>query len=264
MIMYSRRQFIAASALTAGGLLLGCSDSTGPYEMPVEPGRRLSSRPMPNTSLARQGLQPLGLGASRDGLIYIPAAAQKGPVPLIVLLHGAGGSADNWFGSYGDRAEAAGMALVAPESRGRTWGLFYGARGYEGADAGDVAFIDQAFASICDRCPIDPSRVYIAGFSDGASYALSVGLTNGDIFKRVIAFSPGVLTGVDRHGTPEVMISHGSQDEVIHVQNGGALITQLLRDNGYDVYYGEFAGGHEVPSQVSDEAFSWLDRTLPE
>ena len=46
----------------------------------------------------------------------------------------------------------------------------------------DIAFIDRALAQIFNRNAIDPSKVAIAGFSDGASYALSVGLTNGDLF----------------------------------------------------------------------------------
>ena len=39
---------------------------------------------------------------------------------------------------------------------------------------------------------IDPSRIAMAGFSDGASYSLSVGLANGDLFSAVFGFSPGL------------------------------------------------------------------------
>jgi predicted esterase len=37
---------------------------------------------------------------------------------------------------------------------------------------------------------IDPARVAIGGFSDGATYALSLGLINGDLFKRVAPSHP--------------------------------------------------------------------------
>lgn len=40
---------------------------------------------------------------------------------------------------------------------------------------------------------VDTTRLGVGGFSDGASYALSLGLTNGDLFTHVIAFSPGAL-----------------------------------------------------------------------
>ncbi len=40
------------------------------------------------------GLQPLGTGARRDGLIYTPKSYQHGrPSPLCVIMHGAGGNA---------------------------------------------------------------------------------------------------------------------------------------------------------------------------
>jgi len=39
----------------------------------------------------------------------------------------------------------------------------------------------------------DPARVTLGGFSDGATYALSIGLANGDLFPQVIGCSPGFI-----------------------------------------------------------------------
>ena len=40
------------------------------------------------------GLQPLGTGARRDGLIYTPRSYRHGqPSPLCIMMHGAGGNA---------------------------------------------------------------------------------------------------------------------------------------------------------------------------
>ena len=51
----------------------------------------------------------------------------------------------------------------------------------------------------------------------GASYALSVGLTNGDLFSDILAFSPGFMAPAVRHGAPNIFISHGTQDTVLPI-----------------------------------------------
>jgi predicted esterase len=57
----------------------------------------------------------------------------------------------------------------------------------------DVDFINRSLQYVFDRYTVDPARLGIAGFSDGASYALSLGLPNGDLFSHIIAFSPGFM-----------------------------------------------------------------------
>ena len=59
--------------------------------------------------------------------------------------------------------------------------------------------------------PVDPARLVIGGFSDGASYALSLGLINGQLFRKVAAFSPGFVVTGEPEGKPRVFISHGPQ-----------------------------------------------------
>lgn len=56
-----------------------------------------------------------------------------------------------------------------------------------------MTFIDSALASVFRRCNVDAGRIIIAGFPDGASFALPLGLVNGDLFRKVVAFSPGFV-----------------------------------------------------------------------
>jgi len=84
--------------------------------------------------------------------------------------------------------------IVAPDSRGRTWDAI------EGRMGPDVEFIDTALRSVFAHVRVNPARVAMAGFSDGASYALGLGLANGDLFSHVIAFSPGFVTSRLRRG----------------------------------------------------------------
>jgi phospholipase/carboxylesterase len=143
-------------------------------------------------------------------------------------------------------AEARDFLILAPESRGRTWDIL------EGAYGPDVDYIDAALERVLAW--FDVSDVAVAGFSDGASYALSLGLANGDLFSDVLAFSPGFAAPDPIVGEPRVFISHGVHDRVLPVARCGRAVSQRLRRAGYDVDYREFDGGHVVPKQLVSAA----------
>jgi len=169
-----------------------------------------------------------------------------------VLLHGAGGSAADWRGVFESAADR-GMVVLAVDSRGNTWDRVWGDFGP------DVLFLDAALKRVFDLCAVDPSRIALAGFSDGASYALSLGVGNGDLFTHLIAFSPGFLnSGESLVGRPRVFLSHGSNDGILSVSTSRDAIVPLLRGAGYEVRYEEFAGGHTVPKAVFDLAMAWF------
>jgi phospholipase/carboxylesterase len=125
-------------------------------------------------------------------------------------------------------------------STGPTWDVVLGGFG------ADVARIDRALRRVFRRCSVDPDRIAVAGFSDGASYALSLGLANGDLFRHVIAFSPGFIAPAPAHGMPTVFISHGTRDPVLPIEQTSRRIVPDLRRAGYDVRYREFDAGHAV------------------
>ncbi|HEY7567812.1 MAG TPA: hypothetical protein VH762_09595 [Gemmatimonadaceae bacterium] len=250
----SRREFVTALALSGVAGALGCSAHNGPN---VSAGSALlHARPATPTRQAQLGRSDLGLAAGRDGILYVPQSySPDKPAPLVILLHGAGGSAANWFGTYGTRADALGIVMLALDSRGPTWDAIRGEFGP------DVAFIDSALQAMFERCAIDPRRIAIAGFSDGASYAISLGLPNGDFFTHVIAFSPGFVRDVGWHGKPPVFISHGTIDPVLPIGSTSRVIVPGLRARGYSVEFAEFVGSHEVPSPISAQALDWFLRT---
>lgn len=251
-----RRTFVATATSGILGVVAACdSGGTAP---PTARGPRLASRPHAPSTIASPGLQALGLASSPpDGRLFVPTQhSADEPLPLIVLLHGAGGSSADWFGSYDERGEAGRYLLLAPDSRFRTWDRMWGDYGV------DVDFLDQALASVFDRCAVDPDRIAIAGFSDGASYSLGVGLANGDLFRSVIAYSPGFLPGSARVGKPGIFVSHGTSDEIIPIDAASRHLVPVLRSEGYEVDYHEFDGGHQVPSAISDTALEWLEGTF--
>jgi phospholipase/carboxylesterase len=199
------------------------------------------------------GLQPLGLAAGRDGLLYLPPRHEPAhPAPLAVVLHGAGSGAAAGAALLRDLADDAGLVLLALDSRGPTWDLIRGGYGP------DVRFLRTALAHVSARIAIDRRRVAIGGFSDGASYALSLGLTNGDLFNHIVAFSPGFLAPSERRGRPLVFIAHGVRDRVLPIDRCSRRIVPSLREAGYQVRYREFDGGHEVPPPIAHEAVDFL------
>lgn len=213
----------------------------------------ITARPGAQVSATRPGLHPIGLSKERDGLLYVPETYSSAhPAPLVVMLHGAGANAHDAVQPLRRFADERGIVLLAPDARGPAWDLL------DGGFGADVDFIDHALAKAFDRCAIDPRRVAIEGFSDGASYALSLGLTNAELFTHIIAFSPGFMAIPRGNGRPRVFISHGTQDLILPaVRCSHRIVTRLERD-GYDVRFLEFRGEHTIPHEVAGEAVSWF------
>ena len=171
---------------------------------------------------------------------------------MLLLLHGAGGTGGGVLRRIRDAAEEAGVAVLAPDSRSSTWDAVRVGFGP------DVAFIDRALARAFETLAVDPERVAIGGFSDGATYALSLGLVNGDLFRRIVAFSPGFLVSGLRVGKPGVFISHGTSDQILPIDRTSLMIVPGLRQRGYEVSFHEFDGGHEVPPAIAKEGVAWV------
>ena len=189
----------------------------------------------------------LGLDRERDAILQLPKTAADSPLPLLLMLHGAGQSADDMFWYLGTAHEEAGVAVLAPNSRDYSWDAIRDDFGP------DVDFLNRALERALDSALIDPTRLAIGGFSDGASYAISLGLINGDLFKKVVAFSPGFIIDGTPNGKPRFFVSHGTNDRILPIDRCGRRIATQLKARGYDVTFREFDGGHEILEPVAKE-----------
>jgi phospholipase/carboxylesterase len=270
-----RRRLIGVGAASLAGALASCqgprgsrpSSSSGdaspagqsgqatpPGAPPADPWR-IVARPNPDAPVADipPGTHALGLASRRDTLLYVPAGyAPELPAPLAVLLHGAGGEAEHGLALLQPLADAAGILLVAPASRRQTWDVLLGGYGP------DVAHVDRALRAVFERHRVDADRLAIGGFSDGASYALSLGLSNGDLFGHIIAFAPGFMAPAEQNGRPRIYVSHGTRDTVLPIDRCSRRIVPQLEDAGYPVRYHEFEGPHTVPPDIAAEAATWF------
>ena len=225
-----------------------------PPDHPGSRSSRLRARPAEAvTSCALPaGCTPLGLTEGRDGLLHVPVAATTRPAPLVVLLHGAGSSASAALMLLADLTEPHGLVLLVPDSRASSWDFLRGGYGP------DVQFIDRALDHVFERCPIDAARIALVGFSDGASYALSLGIANGDLFTHLVAFSPGFAAPQTQVGQPRVFVTHGTRDAVLPIDRCSRRLVPVLRAGGLDLVYEEFDGGHSVPRELARRAVRWM------
>ena len=247
----TRRDFGVITGGALASLVLGGACHRG-IEPPFADDGRLTARPRANVETSARTESALGLGSRRDAILHLPAKVTSDPLPLLVLFHGAGGSAEGVLEHLGSAPDEAGVAVLAPDSRASSWdAIRYGF-------GPDVAFVNRALERVFDTVAVDPARIAVGGFSDGATYAVSVGLINGDLFSRVVAFSPGFIIEGTPHGTPRFFISHGEADQILPIARCGRRIVSDLRKRGYDVTFREFDGGHEIPADIARDGMKWV------
>ncbi len=226
----------------------------------LESGAALSARPggPPGPVPAGPGTHPLGVEARGDSALCVPSSAGTGqPLPLLVALHGAGGLPYGSTPVLQAVADRYALAVLVPQSRESTWDGIH--HGY----GPDVDVVDRSLHRALELVRVDPARIGVAGFSDGASYALGLGLANGDLFSHVIAFSPGFVPFAARVGQPRVFVAHGVADRVLPIDRTARRVVPALQRNGYDVTSVEFDGGHTVPLDIALRAAQWLGWSAP-
>lgn len=207
---------------------------------------RLAFVPSPPTKppLA-PGRHDLGLWPERDAVLVVPTGIDPAvPTPLVVLFHGGGGSAQKILPMLEAHAEANGFLLLVPQSLYPTWDIVIAGNGP------DRERLDTTLAEVAARFTLDPSHIAFAGHSDGGSYALSLGLTNGQVVTHIIVSSAGFMSVQEQEGAPRIFISHGIQDEQIPIDRSGRAHSALLKQAGYDVTYVEYNGPHAYQPPV--------------
>ena len=199
------------------------------------------------------GQSRLGLSDDgRDGTLFIPKSYKPGTkMPLVIMLHGFSGWGDNQRRLF-DLAEELGFIVVAPESRDITWG-----KEAPGFDQ-DVRYIGAAFRHVGSIVDVDFDRVALGGQSDGAGYALTMGLAYGDTFNHLIILAGGgLIEPIRRQGKPKIFMAQGVKDTTMPPDVSGRKNYKLLKDD-YDVTYREHEGGHGTPLAITREALLWF------
>lgn len=209
-----------------------------------------------------------------EHLVRRPGAASARP-PLAVLLHGIGADETDLFAL----APALDPRLLVVSARapfeaepmGYAW---YAIDWYEHPPRPDVA---QARASLerllafvgeaVEAYDADPSQVLLAGFSQGASMAVSAALARPEAFLGVAAHSGRLLHALlpasPPHGGPRVPVlwQHGRLDPVVPMAFGDEA-RRLLPPLGVDLDFREYAIGHEIGAESLRDLATWLSGRL--
>lgn len=226
-------------------------------------GPALTAHP-PSTTVVNADTRSGVLSLAGGAYAYLPKNRTAAPAPVLVALHGAGGQASQVLESFRESADTNGIVLLIPQSIKSTWDMIEDLKSRLGIEMNvqprygkDLKALDAALADLFGKVAVDPARIGIMGFSDGATYALSVGTANPQLFKRIIAFSPGPAflgrSGADQH----VFISHGENDRVLPFATARGHAAKL-RVKKVPVEFHKFDGGHEVPKAIKEKALAFF------
>ena len=202
-----RPWLLAALALLVAGCGGGGDEQAAAARRRSRPDRR------PAADSCSPGVHELTLGNGQPARMHVtPGDGQRA---LIVALHGAGGTPAGALEAFRGAWDEPGLVLIAPASKGQTWSILRSEQDL------DLESVNLALAEAYERCTIDRRRIAVGGFSDGATYALSLGVSNGDLFPAVIAFSPGGIVAGEQRGVPRFFVSHGTLDSVLPIATRG-------------------------------------------
>lgn len=250
--MFSRRKFVGTglAAMAAACATEGVSqESDG--RLVAQPGRLL----LPGI---RRGV--FTLGPPPQPLAYVPRAVDPlKPAPLILLLHGAGQQARGILDRMAPAADRRGAIILAPQSEKSTWDVIrsFGSGGGPAFGA-DTARVNDSLAALFAQFTVDPAHIAIAGFSDGASYALSLGPRNQQLFTHIMAFSPGGVAPFSDPAKAKVFISHGTQDQILAYPNTAEGIVPGFKSAGFAVEFVTFDGPHQFREPEIAKAMDWF------
>ena len=241
----------------AGLLLVGCAVSASARSPEMTLAGDVAA------PAATPGVQKLGGNA----FFYRPAVASSLPRPLIILFHGAGMSARNFLDGARAEADRCGCLLLSVQSAGETWDTIglVGAASRNGRAIRDQLFgadadrIEQALSIALRAADVDRRSVVFAGFSDGASYALSLGLANPAIVRGVIAFAPGFhLEPAAINPKQRLFIAHSPTDKILSFERTRDDTVASLKKAGFDLSFRTFEGGHRIDRALLSEGVDYV------
>jgi poly(3-hydroxybutyrate) depolymerase len=189
--------------------------------------------------------------------LYVPTSytgAQGGAAfPLIVALHGLGGTEDSFFTGYDNimpkLAEQHGYIIAAPLGY-RVDGSYGWGLGNQPADPNTRRLqerseddVMQVLRLVRQQYRIDENRIYLAGHSMGAIGTWKIAPKFPDIWAAIAPFAgSGTPSTLERIRHIPQFVVHGDDDRTVSVQGSRSMVAQA-KDLGIDVTYVEVPGG---------------------
>src|SRR5262245_22259181 len=211
------------------------------------------------------------VGAAAQPLIVVHQAPRKpapGKPPMIVLLHGFGANERDLLPVAAQLdprlavASLRGPYQIRPGSY--SWVNGTTTEELDNARRMVIECIDQ----VAESTGADRSRVYLAGFSQGAMLTLAIALTEPEKIAGAAVLSGRLVAAVrDNHAAPErlrgfpILVTHGTDDQQIPIRSAHE-IRQALKPMGVALDYREFESGHYISDFNVGVLDQWLRRRL--
>lgn len=199
-----------------------------------------------------------------------PTAQVDGPAPLLILLHGLGSNENDLF-SFAPHLDARYriLSVRAPRSYaygGFAWFDILFNQALPRPNTGQLAEARQTVEFFLKEVQEEyrPSRIYLAGFSQGAIMSYLTALTHPTLVSGVLAMSGYVIKTPDLPSVTNetlkalpIFATHGIHDRVLPVFLGRTT-HQYLQSLQLDVTYREYPMGHEVSPACFEDCRNWL------
>ncbi len=182
-----------------------------------------------------QGLETIRVdGRDRTYIVHTPDSYEPAtPIPLVLVLHGGGGHAENAqkMSEMNAVADREGFIVVYPNGTGRltyrllTWNAADNCCGYaHDENVDDVKFIRELIEQVQQDYAIDPNRIYVTGMSNGGMMSYRLACELSDVI-AAIAPVAGAFNLADCEPTHpiSVIIFHGTADEHVLYEGGESL-----------------------------------------
>jgi polyhydroxybutyrate depolymerase len=211
-------------------------------------------------------------GLDRLFLFYTPAQFTPGmPRPLVMFLHGAGGTAEQAFRTYNwpAKADSENFFVVFPQGLGvrrenqNLFRIWRDERTGSNGGIDDMHFLQTILDDIQSAVPIDPRRVYISGFSNGAAMTFAFGARFSERIAAMAPVSSQSFVHIDRLTRPlPVYYLAGTEDPLIPFRGGRAELPPEIpihRDYHFPAIYASAEkwaklNGCTLPPRVIEDA----------
>jgi polyhydroxybutyrate depolymerase len=166
-------------------------------------------------------------GLKRSYLIQVPAGSKTEPMPLILALHGGGGTARSMCampGGLAEPARKAGYLLVCPNGVDRHWNDGRNIQTWrahaEGID--DAGFLIALIDHLSLQYPIDQERIFASGISNGGQMSYRLACERSDRIRAIapVVASMAITLDCDPTDPVSILIINGTEDPLVPYDGG--------------------------------------------
>ncbi len=176
-------------------------------------------------------------GQNRSYILRLPTNySNSQPYRLVFSFHWVGGTAEqvdngstsgiawSYYGLRVDKYGKGNTIFVAPQGLNNGWA---------NSNGQDLTFVDDMIRQIEAGLCVDTTQLFASGFSYGASMTYAIACARATVFRGVVVYSGGVLSGCDGGTQPIAYFGiHGLRDTTLPIAGGRSMRDRFVRNNG--------------------------------